>query len=108
MAYVLILFPLALAAIAAAVPSNRWRPWLLPVAGTAHLAMVVCVMAKPELASTPSTAKGAWLALDPPGSVILLQVSALFFLCSIYTVGYLQYRRERQNRVFCVCMLSFL
>lgn len=103
MAFALILVPLAIAAIAAAVPSNRWRPWLLPVAGTAHLAMVVCVLAQPERVSN-----SAWLALDPPARIVLLQISVLFFLCSIYTVGYLQYRQERPNRVFCVCMLSFL
>ena len=30
MAYLLIFFPLLMAAIASLVPSNRLRPWLLP------------------------------------------------------------------------------
>ena len=33
MIYSLILFPLAMAAAAFALPSNRWRPWLLPAGG---------------------------------------------------------------------------
>ena len=103
MAFVLILLPLAMAAIAAATPSNRWRPWLLPAAALAHLAATVQV-----LAAASFTAGAAWLDLDPPGRVILLQISVLFLLCSLYTVGYLRHRQERSNRVFCVCLLTFL
>jgi hydrogenase-4 component F len=49
-----------------------------------------------------------WLALDAPGKLVLLVVSVLFFCCSIYSVGYLRYRRERSNRVFVSCLLVFL
>ena len=41
MAFAMILFPLVMAAVAAAVPSNRLRPWLLPVTAVVHLAMTV-------------------------------------------------------------------
>src|SRR5579862_2960083 len=114
MVWGLVLFPLAVAAIAAALPSNRLRPWLLPVAGVGHAALSACVLAR-SLAVAAREAVGArppesdaWLALDPPGRIVLLQISVLFLLCSFYTVGYLQYRQERSNRVFCVCMLTFL
>ena len=43
MAYLLILLPLALAAITFATPSNRWRPWLLPLGGLIHLAIVLAL-----------------------------------------------------------------
>ncbi|MFH0907791.1 MAG: proton-conducting transporter membrane subunit [bacterium] len=103
MAFPLILFPLFMAAIAAASPSNRVRPWLLPVTATAHLAMTLFVLSRPDLAVST-----AWLVLDPPGRIILLVVSTLFFVCSFYTVGYLHHEQKRSNRVFCSCLMAFL
>lgn len=103
MAALIILLPLALAAAALAVPSNRWRPWLLPAGGTAHLALVASL-----LASRGPTTEAGWIALDPAGRLILGVVSLVFALCSYYAVGYLAHRRERSNRVFCACLLAFL
>lgn len=103
MAFVLILMPLVMAALAAAVPSNRLRPWLLPLTAATHLAGVVFTISRPGL-----TASTAWLVLDPPARLILMMVSTLFFLCSFYAVGYLRCRPERSNRVFCACLLAFL
>jgi hydrogenase-4 component F len=103
MAFAMILFPLVMAAIAAAVTSNRWRPWLLPLAAVVHLAATVFVLTRVDLMTT-----AAWLVLDPPGRIVLLLVSSLFFLCSFYAVGYLRYRQERSNRVFVACLLGFL
>ena len=103
MAFVLILLPLLLAALAAAVPSNRLRPWLLPVAGVSHLALTVFTLLDPA-----RCASAAWLVLDPLGKLILLVVSALYFFVSFSAVGYLRFREERPNRVFCICLLSFL
>ena len=99
MAYLLILFPLVMAAVAFAVPSNRWRPWLLPVGAAGHLALVGYVLAAPP----PDFAPGAagWLALDPLGRLFLGFVSLLFFLCSLYAPGYLAVRAGRSNRILC-------
>jgi hydrogenase-4 component F len=99
----LIVCPLILAAVAAAVPSNRYRPWLLPVAAIAHGVMTLSALTRPD-APVP----GAWLVLDPLGKLILLVVSTLFLFCSFYAVGYLRHREERPNRVFCTCLLAFL
>jgi hydrogenase-4 component F len=60
------------------------------------------------LTKTDLSVAATWLVLDPPGGIVLLQVSVLFFLCAFYTVGYLRYRQERSNRVFCACLLIFL
>jgi hydrogenase-4 component F len=133
MALALIFLPILLAGAALVVPSNRFRPWLLPVAGCIHLALTFAVLfhfAAPSAASAltggssllrhssaPLTAlaapaaaatSGLWLALDPPGRLVLLLLSVLFFFCSFYIVGYLRYRQERSNRIFCACLLSFL
>lgn len=103
MAFAMILFPLVMAGLAAAVPSNRLRPWLLPVTAVAHFGATVFVLTRPDLMKAAE-----WLVLDPPGRIILLVVSTLFVLCSFYAVGYLKLRQERSNRVFCACLLAFL
>ncbi len=103
MAWVLICFPIIMAALAAAIPSNRWRPWLLPVTALVHTALTFWVLSRPDLAVS-----SAWLVLDPPGKIILLVVSTLFLFCSFYCVGYLNYRQERSNRIFVACLLTFL
>ena len=103
MAFILILLPLLMAALAAALPSNRLRPWLLPATGLAHFALTALALARPDL-----TVSAAWLVLDPLGKLILLVVSTLFLFCSVYAVGYLRARDERPNRIFCVCLMSFL
>ncbi|MFA7235405.1 MAG: proton-conducting transporter membrane subunit [Phycisphaeraceae bacterium] len=119
---VIILIPLLFAAIAAAVGSNRLRPWLLPPAAIAHFTLTLLAIAQTRDAiagfTVPVTsgvtsvglASGgdALLALDPPGRIILLLISSLFLFCSFYTVGYLRHRPERPNRVFVACLLSLL
>src|SRR6516225_11643057 len=100
MVWSLILFPLGMAAVVFAVPSNRWRPWLVPLACLGHLALVVVALQQPSL-----TSRGHWLVLDPLGKVFLGLISLLFLLCTFYTAGYLSKEQERSNRVFCACLL---
>src|SRR4051812_19932768 len=99
MAYLLVLIPLIGAAAAFAVPSERWRPWLLPLGGLIHLLASLYAVSLPEEA--PVMALDGWLLLDPLGRVFLGFQSVLFFLCSLYAPGYLALRRDRSNRVFC-------
>ena len=103
MAILLIALPLVAAALAALVPSDRWRPWLMPAVCLGHLVLVVVALQGP-----PVTALGNWLVLDPLGRVFLAFVSTLFFLCSIYTARYLTMEHGRPNRVFCACSLLSL
>src|SRR5438067_1281888 len=94
----LILIPLLGAVIALALPWNRLRPWVLLPTAAAHLAMTVAILQ----ANTPAT--HGWLVLDPPGKLVLLVLSVLFVICSIYSVGYLRYRDELSNRIFVPCL----
>lgn len=103
MAYLMIFFPLLMAVIAAYISSDRVRPWFLPFTAAGHLTMTILVLARPELAFTAE-----WLVLDALGKIILLVVSLLFLFCSFYAVSYLNYRKERRNRLFCVCLITFL
>jgi hydrogenase-4 component F len=96
----LILLPLLFAAIALALPSDRARPWLLPLGSGLHLALLLHL----AVAGEP----GRWLAFDPLARLVLGVVSLLFFGCSLYAVGYLRYRVDRGNRVMVPCLLIFL
>ena len=91
------------AGIAVLIPSERWRPLVLPVVGLSHLGLVLAIL----MGASP----GPWhhyLAIDPPGKIVLLVASVLFLISSFYAVGYLRYRMERANRVFCACLILFL
>jgi hydrogenase-4 component F len=99
-AYLLIIFPLAMAAVTFAVPSNRWRPWLLPLGAAAHLALAMSAVFRP-VGDAPVSGLGGWLLLDPLGKLILGFLALLFFLASLYAPGYLALRSDRANRVFC-------
>jgi hydrogenase-4 component F len=107
MIYLLILFPLVMAAVTFAVPSNRGRPWLLPVGALGHLGLVAVAICQPPDGAVLSGFSG-WLLLDALGKVILGFVSVLFLLCSLYAPGYLALRAERPNRVFCASLFLTL
>ncbi|MEI6783991.1 MAG: Fe-S-binding domain-containing protein, partial [Verrucomicrobiota bacterium] len=56
----LILVPLVAAALAALWPSDRTRPWLLPVAGLAHVLLAFGLLLRP-----PAAPFHPWLGYDP-------------------------------------------
>jgi len=99
----LIIVPLAGAAIAAAWPGNRTRPWLLPVFGFAHVVLVFWMFINP-----PVVAPGDWFGFDPLARAVLPVVSLLFLVCAAYGVSYLRIRSERPNRVFVALLLAIL
>jgi hydrogenase-4 component F len=103
MALALVIVPLIFAAAAAAMPSQKWRPWLLPACAAAHLALTLAALRSQDV-----VALGGWLKLDDLGRLVLPLVSVLFFACSLYAPGYLALRAERSNRVFVPCLLFFL
>ena len=103
MAVWLILVPLIAAAVAYAIPSNRWRPWILPLTATLHLALAVKI-----LAGGDQWLFSHWLAIDPLSRLFAGFVSLVFWLCAIYAPSYLQARSERSNRALCSCLLISL
>lgn len=104
MAYLLVLFPLAMAIVTFAAPSDRWRPWLLPIGALGHLALVVHAIGSPQAV----TALSGWLLLDHLGRVVLGFLSVLFMICALYAPGYLALRAKRPNRVFCANLFAVL
>jgi hydrogenase-4 component F len=99
----LIIVPLAGAALAAAWPNERTRPWLLPAVGLMHTALAFWLLLQP-----PPVAADAWLAFDPLARAVLPAVSLLFLVCAAYGVSYLRIRAERKNRVFVAALLALL
>jgi hydrogenase-4 component F len=98
-----ILVPVAGALIAFAWRSERSRSLWLPGVAAVHLAVTICAVV-----ASPQPSAGRWLMLDPPGRLVLLLVSTLFAVVSVYGVGYLRERSERPNRIFCACLMLFL
>jgi hydrogenase-4 component F len=96
----ILLVPIAAAGLAWAIPSNRWRPLVLPAASAAQLVLVLQAARK-----GPISTAGGWLILDPLGIPVLLTVSVLFFCLALYAPSYLRLRQNRPNRVFCACLL---
>lgn len=105
MAYLLLLFPLTMAAVVFAVPSNRWRPKLLPLGAAGHLCLVLYALFK---SPQPVTGLWGWLYLDALDKVVLGFQGVLFLLCAWYAAGYLPLRSNRTNRVFCACLFGVL
>jgi hydrogenase-4 component F len=103
MIWSLILVPFGMAAVVFVMPSNRWRPWLIPLTCLGHLALVLVAFEQPSF-----TPRGHWLVLDPLGKIFLGLINVLFLLCTLYTAGYLAQDRDRSNRVFCTCLLLSL
>ncbi len=99
----LILVPLAGAALAAAWPNNRTRPWLLPAVCAGHVGLSFWLLVAP-----PAVAPNAWFAFDPLARAVLPAVSLLFLVCGAYGVAYLRLRSERPNRVFVASLLAVL
>ena len=99
----LILVPLVAAALAALWPSDRTRPWLLPVAGLAHVLLAFGLLLRP-----PAAPFHPWLGYDPLARAMLPAVSLLFLGCACYGVPYLRLRAERPNRVFVASFLASL
>ena len=102
-ALLLILIPLAGAALAAAWPHNRTRPLLLPVIGLLHAVLCGWMFVAP-----PAVEAGEWLAFDPLARAVLPMVSLLFLVCAWYGVSYLNVRADRPNRVFVAALLTVL
>ncbi len=99
----LLLFPFLLAIAASLVPSNRWRPWLIPAAGLLHLPLTLALVFS---AAPPQ--RSEWIGLDPAGRLVLLLVSMIYLITSFYLAGYLRYHPQRINRIFVTCVLCLL
>src|SRR3972149_3604829 len=103
MPYLLVSPPAVFAGVAFAWRSNRTRPWLIPPAALGHLLLTALASARMGYPGPEG-----WLGLDPLGRVVLFLVSILFAACAFFSVGYLRYRADRDNRVFSACLLLFL
>jgi hydrogenase-4 component F len=84
------------------VPRDLGRP-LLVVTGALHLLLSLLLWAR-----RPDPLFPDYFAVTPEGLLSLLVISLLFFLISIYTVGYLRASEIRSENIFTGSMLLFL
>jgi hydrogenase-4 component F len=96
-----------MAAATFALPSNRWRPWLLPVGALVYLGSAAVAIFSPGGRESISGSED-WLQLDALGKVVLGLLAILFFLCALYAPAYLAVRLDRPNRVFCANLFVVL
>lgn len=94
--------PLCFALVTFLTRSNRARPWLVTSA-----AVVQAVLVWATLQSSLRTSLFGLLELDPLARLVLGTTTTLFLACAVYLPGYLIQRSEKDNRIFCTCMLLF-
>ncbi len=98
-----ILAPLACAAVAFAVSSGRRRPLALLAGALAHAAGVVRLVAAPPVAGARE-----FFGVDALSKITLLTTTALFLAAAVYAQGYLARRSDRDNRTFVGGLLVLL
>jgi hydrogenase-4 component F len=103
MMLLLVLAPLALAAVALAIPSGALRPRVLLAGAAIHAAAVAALLAAP-----PPLAPGALFGLDAIAKITLLTTTILFGAAAVYAQGYLALRPDKDNRVFVGGLLGLL
>jgi hydrogenase-4 component F len=101
--FIILLLPLLAALAAALVPSERYRPLLIPATALIHTVLTIRLV----LAPTVGPIEGL-LGFDALGRLILLVVSLLFAASALYSVGYFRTHPTWSNRGFTVCLLIFL
>lgn len=103
MPWLLILLPIILLFISLYIRDNVVRTYILPIAGTSHLASLLLTLwfwHQPLIVN--------WLNIDALGSWILIIISTLFFLLSFYAKAYLCLHQKNDNRIFIISFLIFL
>jgi len=89
--------------LAFVLPKNGMRNGVLVCVALVHL---LC-MASFWIIPLPDV-RGSFLALDQLGLLVLSVVSTLFFVVSIYAVGYFRGEANKSNRMLIGCLLCFL
>jgi hydrogenase-4 component F len=107
MLYILVVLPLVMAAVTFALPSNRWRPWLLPVGALVYLGLAAAAIF-PQGEQQAFSGMEGWLRLDALGKVVLGLLAVLFFLSTLYAPAYLAVRLDKPNRIFCANLFVVL
>jgi len=98
----IVVVPLAAAALAYALRRSRARSALLLMVATLHTVAVALLWVH------KGSALGGWLMVDDLGLLVLSLVSVLFLVVASYAVGYVRYERPRGGRAFVSCLMVFL
>jgi hydrogenase-4 component F len=102
MVEIVFIAPFLTGCLAFFLPGNSGRP-LLILTGALHLLLSLLLWTR-----RPEPLFPEYFAVTPEGLLSLLVISLLFFLISIYTVGYLKAAEIRSEKIFTGSMLLFL
>lgn len=117
MLWLLVAVPAIAALLSFALPWNGLRRVLLLASAAVHVGLTVAVFVEP-----PKPVLDGWIALDTASLLFLAITSVLFFVTSLYTVGYLAQEKRPTpadptetvrfanypEAVFTGCLLMFL
>ncbi|MDY0274624.1 MAG: proton-conducting transporter membrane subunit [Desulfomicrobium sp.] len=101
-ALILIIIPCIGALMAALWPSDKTRPWLLPIFSLVHTSVCFWFLTRP-----PMFEPRDWIAFDPLARAVLPGISLLFLGIACYAVSYLRLA-PRKNRIFVTILLLVL
>lgn len=96
-------FPVLTAAAVFLLRHDRLRKIILLLASSVHLSVMVSFWQRPH-----DVQFNAFLGFDALSLLVLNLVSILFFVISIYLIGYLKEKRRRSNGIFMGCLLCLL
>jgi hydrogenase-4 component F len=99
-ALALVLVPLVFALAAALCRSAARRPWIVTLGAIAQGIVLLFALRAPVV-----TGAHGWLRLDGLGKLVAGLTWSVFLICALYAPAYLRLRPQRDNRVFCTCML---
>ena len=102
MALALVIIPLACAVLVAAVPSNRWRPWLLPLGSGLHMLLCLQAIRSSDVVSVAELAG----ARSGRQGLSRRHLRIALSLHAVRCQGYLNLRPERPNRVLCALLVD--
>jgi hydrogenase-4 component F len=102
MVEIVFLAPFLTGIIAFFLPRKFGRS-LLVITGAIHLLLSILIWARRPMPLFPE-----YFAVAPEGLLSLLVISLLFFLISIYTIGYLKASNIKSEHIFTGSMLLFL
>lgn len=101
--FLLLGLPFLMAIIVFLVPQNRLRMVILLFASSIHLLTTISLWKRPQ-----DVQFNAFLGFDALGQLVLALISILFFVISIYLIGYLEEDEHRSNRFLVGSLLCLL
>jgi len=101
--FLLLELPFVMAVVIFIVPQDGLRKNFLFLTSFLHVFAIISLWQRPH-----DLQFNSFLGFDALSRLILSFISILFFVVSIYLIGFLKEKRKRSNRIFIGCLLCLL